>query len=211
MDVSPSGQQLLSGGHEPTFTVPKGKTARLIDIAQETVDLLKAHKAHQAALKMRNRTRYHDHSLVFAKEWSDVGRKRDVLGDPVDNRRVQTKKGPEYRTFLCSGAEGGIRTPTFLRTPAPQAGASASSATSARRASRSIPVRRSPGLKTRRYIISARAATRAAASQASRATASSQASPAATRARSRASARARCRRPIPSPDGRSRPARAHRS
>jgi hypothetical protein len=31
------------------------------------------------------------------------------------------------------GAEGGIRTPTFLRTPAPQAGASASSATFARR------------------------------------------------------------------------------
>ena len=39
--------------------------------------------------------------------------------------------GPSW--FL--GAEGGIRTPTVLRSPAPQAGASASSATSARRAS----------------------------------------------------------------------------
>jgi hypothetical protein len=35
--------------------------------------------------------------------------------------------------FLKGGAEGGIRTPTLLRASAPQAGASASSATSALR------------------------------------------------------------------------------
>ena len=35
------------------------------------------------------------------------------------------------RDFLTGGAEGGIRTPTLLRASAPQAGASASSATSA--------------------------------------------------------------------------------
>jgi len=76
-------QQLLSGGREPMFTVTKGKTARSIDLTAETVDLLKVHKAHQATLKMRNRLRYRDNGLVFAKEWSDVGRKRDVLGDPL--------------------------------------------------------------------------------------------------------------------------------
>ena len=34
-------------------------------------------------------------------------------------------------SFLTDGAEGGIRTPTLLRASAPQAGASANSATSA--------------------------------------------------------------------------------
>jgi integrase len=32
---------------------------------------------------MRNRTKYHDHGLVFAKEWKDLGRRRDVLGNPL--------------------------------------------------------------------------------------------------------------------------------
>jgi hypothetical protein len=41
------------------------------------------------------------------------------------------RKGPENRAFMCLGAEEGIRTPTVLLPPAPQAGASASSATSA--------------------------------------------------------------------------------
>ena len=76
-------QQLLKGGSEPTFTVPKGKTSRTIEIASETVELLKTHRAHQAKLKMRNRQNYHDHGLVFAKEWSDVGRKYQTLGDPL--------------------------------------------------------------------------------------------------------------------------------
>jgi integrase len=47
------------------------------------VKLLKTHKQHQAELKMANRTRYHDHGLVFAKEWSDLGKKHHVLGDPL--------------------------------------------------------------------------------------------------------------------------------
>jgi len=32
---------------------------------------------------MANRTRYHDHELVFAKEWADLGKKHDVLGEPL--------------------------------------------------------------------------------------------------------------------------------
>jgi integrase len=76
-------QQLLTGGAAPTFVPVKGKQARTVDIASETVELLNAHKSSQAALKMRNRLHYHDHGLVFAKEWSDVGRKHDVLGDPL--------------------------------------------------------------------------------------------------------------------------------
>lgn len=48
-------QQLLKGGRKPEFIPTKGKRARTIDLAPETVELLKAHKQHQAALKMRHR------------------------------------------------------------------------------------------------------------------------------------------------------------
>ena len=48
-------RQLLKGGEQPTFTVPKGKRARTIDIASETVELLKTHRVKQAAFKMRHR------------------------------------------------------------------------------------------------------------------------------------------------------------
>src|SRR4051812_25347979 len=57
-------------------------------------------------------------------------RLRDRTGE-FDLAR-ENEKGPKFLGPSCSGAEGGIRTPTLLRAPAPQAGASASSATSAR-------------------------------------------------------------------------------
>jgi integrase len=76
-------RQLLTGGHEPVFTVPKGKRARIIDLAPETIDLLKAHRVHQAAVKMRHRRDYHDHGLVFAKPWNELGRTLSALGDPL--------------------------------------------------------------------------------------------------------------------------------
>ena len=37
----------------------------------------------QAELKMRNRTAYHDLSLVFAREWEDLHKKYDSLGLPL--------------------------------------------------------------------------------------------------------------------------------
>jgi hypothetical protein len=30
-----------------------------------------------------NRPHYHDHDLVFAKEWSDLQRRTDCLGEPL--------------------------------------------------------------------------------------------------------------------------------
>ena len=57
----------------------------------ETVALLRAHKAHQAAVKMANRTTYRDLGLVFAKELPDVTGKHATLGTPLSpdgiNRR----------------------------------------------------------------------------------------------------------------------------
>ena len=76
-------QQLLSGGRHPVFVPTKGKWARTVDLAPETVDLLRAHKRHQAALKLRHRRVFRDHGLVFCKDWSHVGRRHDTLGDPL--------------------------------------------------------------------------------------------------------------------------------
>ena len=76
-------------------------------------------------------------------------RTRLGMGWPFDSRlrrslRALSLSGTrpatsEPRSGESSGAKGGIRTPTFLRTPAPQAGASASSATFAMRAGRLKP------------------------------------------------------------------------
>ncbi len=45
--------------------------------------LLRRHKAHQAQLKLKNRQHYHDQGLVFAKEWGDLQRRHNTLGDPL--------------------------------------------------------------------------------------------------------------------------------
>lgn len=76
-------QQLLSGGREPVFIPTKGKRARSIDLAPGTVDLLRAHRQCQAAIKLRNRLAFRDHGLVFCKDSSDGGRKHATLGDPL--------------------------------------------------------------------------------------------------------------------------------
>jgi len=61
----------------------KNKTPRTIDLAAETIALLKAHKAHQSRVKLRNRPRHHDHGLMFAREWTDLSAQHDSLGDPL--------------------------------------------------------------------------------------------------------------------------------
>jgi integrase len=76
-------QQLVKPGPEPLFGLPKNGQPRVIDLSPETMVLLRKHHAHQAELKMANRLHYHDHGLVFAKEWPDLRRQRDTLGDPL--------------------------------------------------------------------------------------------------------------------------------
>ena len=76
-------RQLLTPGPEPVFGSPKTGRPRTVSIAPGTADLLRVHKRHQAKVKMANRTTYADHGLVFAKEWSDVQRHGDTLGQPL--------------------------------------------------------------------------------------------------------------------------------
>jgi integrase len=76
------GQTLLTPGAEPKFGPPKNGKARTISLASETLEVLRAHKRHQAQLKMANRTTYKDFGLVFAKEWNDL-RGGERIGQPL--------------------------------------------------------------------------------------------------------------------------------
>ena len=76
-------QQLTTPGPAPTFGPPKNGCARDITLSAETVELLRQHKRTQAELKMANRTTYHDHGLVFAKEYGDLTNRADMIGLPL--------------------------------------------------------------------------------------------------------------------------------
>ena len=93
-------QQLLTPGPNPVFGPPKGKRARTIRIGAEMIDLLRAHKQKQAAIKMANRTTYQDHGLVFAKEWTDVrGRGEQTLGHPLQANNLGQR---EYANLITA-------------------------------------------------------------------------------------------------------------
>ena len=76
-------RQLVKPGSQPIFGPVKNKAPRQLELAPATVALLRTHRAHQAEIKLRNRQHYHDHGLMFAKEWSDLQRRYDTLGDPL--------------------------------------------------------------------------------------------------------------------------------
>lgn len=76
-------RQLVKPGSQPIFGPVKNKATRQLELAPATVALLRTHRAHQAEIKLRNRQHYHDHGLMFAKEWSDLQRRYDTLGDPL--------------------------------------------------------------------------------------------------------------------------------
>jgi integrase len=80
-------QQLLSPtlteDGTPVFGPTKTGNVRTVTIAAETVVLLRAHRKHQRELMMANRIAYRDLGLVFAKEWSDVRKRGDCLGQPL--------------------------------------------------------------------------------------------------------------------------------
>lgn len=76
-------QQLLTPGPKPTFGPTKTGKSRTVSLAPAVVELLRAHKKHQAEVKMANRTNYLELGLVFAKEWSDIRGRHDCLGQPL--------------------------------------------------------------------------------------------------------------------------------
>src|SRR2546426_5254827 len=59
---------------KPVFGPTKTGNVRTINLSDDAVRLLRAHRKAQNELKMANRTAYHDHGLVFAKTWTDVAK-----------------------------------------------------------------------------------------------------------------------------------------
>jgi integrase len=81
-------RQLTKPGRSPEFGPVKNGVPRTVDLAADTIDLLKAHKRSQSELKMRNRTAYNDLGLVFAKEWGDLHGREDSLGLPLQSNNL---------------------------------------------------------------------------------------------------------------------------
>lgn len=94
-------RQLAKAGKNPVFGPPKTGEPRTIDISADTVELLRELKRHQAEVKMANRTVYRDHGLVFTREWADVTKKTDSLGDPL----LQNNIGQREFAKLVKAAE----------------------------------------------------------------------------------------------------------
>lgn len=79
---------LQKPGADPVFGPPKNKQPRTITVAPMIMKLLQKHKLHQNEVKMKNRKRYNDHGLVFAKEWGELQSNRDGLGNPVQMNNI---------------------------------------------------------------------------------------------------------------------------
>ena len=85
-------RQLLKVRRDPEFGPTKTKRVRTIELAAETLALLKAHKSHQAEVKIRNRQHYRDHGLIFAKEWGDLHGRADSLGGPLQVNTIGSRE-----------------------------------------------------------------------------------------------------------------------
>jgi integrase len=96
-------RQLIKPGPSPIFGPLKNGESRTISIAPESVALLRKHKAHQAELKLANRAHYHDHGLVFAKEWEHLRRHGDTLGHQL---QINSLGQNEYRRLV---KQAGVR------------------------------------------------------------------------------------------------------
>jgi integrase len=93
-------RQLIKPGPTPVYGPLKNGESRTISIAPETTALIRKHKAHQAELKLANRAHYHDHGLVFAKEWEHLQRHGDTLGHPLQMNSI----GQHEYLHLIKGA-----------------------------------------------------------------------------------------------------------
>ena len=85
--------------------MPKRGKFRTIDLSPELVNILRAHRAHQAEVKIANRATYRDHGLVFAKEWRE--RRNDCVGDPLQMNNLG------QREFAMLLSKSGVRTIRF--------------------------------------------------------------------------------------------------
>lgn len=71
-----TGETVLNTG------LPKTKRRRSLELSEHALTLLREHRSVQAEVKMKNRTAYRDHGLVFAVDWESIGTP-GTLGRPL--------------------------------------------------------------------------------------------------------------------------------
>lgn len=98
---------LIKPGSEPVFGPPKNGQARTVRLAKETILLLRRHKTHQDKIKLERRPEYNDLDLVFAKNWEDIRKHGDSLGDPIQMNNIG------QRQFADLIDEAKVKTITF--------------------------------------------------------------------------------------------------
>jgi len=105
-------RQLDQAGETPVFGPTKTKTARTVSLGAERLAALRAHKKAQAELRMRNRTTYKDHGLVFAREPVDLvttALARATVpqsGEPALGQPISTlSDGPFTRVIALAGVK----------------------------------------------------------------------------------------------------------
>ncbi len=94
-------RQLVKPGPRVIYGPVKNKVVRVLELAPETLDLLRKHRVHQAEIKLANRLQYHDLGLMFAREWGGLHRRHQSLGKPLSANNIGQN---EYaKLILTSG------------------------------------------------------------------------------------------------------------
>jgi integrase len=100
-------RQLIKPGAPPQLGLPKNGKPRTITLMPKTVELLRAHKAQQAQIKLANGGIYHDFGLVFAKDWWGVRTHGQTLGHPLQSNTIGQR---EFKRLL---SQAGIKSIKF--------------------------------------------------------------------------------------------------
>jgi integrase len=79
-------RSLTRASRNPLYGPTKGRRLRTLKLMPETMAALKAHKKHQAEVRLAAGPAYHNHGLVFAKEPSR--NRTDTLGCPLQSNNI---------------------------------------------------------------------------------------------------------------------------
>ncbi|MEJ2145409.1 MAG: site-specific integrase, partial [Acidobacteriota bacterium] len=90
-------RQLVKYSRPPVFGPLKRGRARTVSLSPEAVHLLREHRKSQNELKLKNRLRYRDQDLVFAKEWAQLKSAHAMLGDPIQANNIGQR---EFRDII---------------------------------------------------------------------------------------------------------------
>lgn len=81
----------------PKFGPPKTGRPRTVSLSAETVALLRVHRKDQREFMMAHRSSYRDFDLVFAKDWTDLRKPTEHIGEALQMNNLGQR---EYATLI---------------------------------------------------------------------------------------------------------------